>query len=196
MNEEQVLEQNPEIPVEPQQEAEEKGKDKKKLTERKLKAELEKAEKRAQEAENKLQNKQQELDDTVRLLQRNQADFENFRRRNNAVRAESYDNGKRDTLLELLPTLDDFQRVLGSAQESDDPYHKGMELVYRKFYDALTKLGLSPLNSEGKFDPNLHNAVLSEAVEGVEPETILAVFQQGYTLGDKILRHSMVKVSE
>jgi molecular chaperone GrpE len=143
-----------------------------------------------------LEKKQQELDDTIRLLQRNQADFENFRRRNNSVRAESYENGKRDAVSELLPSLDDFDRIVSNADKADEAWVEGVKLVYRKFTDELKKLGLSEIEAEGKFDPNLHNAVLSEAADGVESETILAVLQKGYRMGDKILRHSMVKVSE
>ena len=128
-----------------------------------------------------LDKKQQELDETIRLLQRNQADFENYRRRNNSVRAESYENGKRDAV---------------NADKADEAWVEGVKLVYRKFTEELKKLGLTEIEAEGKFDPNLHNAVLSEAAEGVESETILAVLQKGYKMGDKILRHSMVKVSE
>ena len=147
-------------------------------------------------AQEELAKKQQELDDTIRLLQRNQADFENFRRRNNSVRAESYESGKRDAVAELLPSLDDFDRIIANADKADEAWVEGVKLVYRKFTDELKKLGLTEIESEGKFDPNLHNAVLSEAAEGVESETILAVLQKGYKMGDKILRHSMVKVSE
>ena len=147
-------------------------------------------------AQQELEKKQQELDDTIRLLQRNQADFENFRRRNNAVRAESYENGKRDAVSELLPSLDDFDRMMANADKADEAWVEGVKLVYRKFTEELKKLGLAEIEAEGRFDPNLHNAVLSEAVEGVESETILAVLQKGYKMGDKILRHSMVKVSE
>ncbi len=148
------------------------------------------------EAQEALEKKQQELDETIRLLQRNQADFENFRRRNNSVRAESYENGKRDAVSELLPALDDFDRIMANAENADEAWVEGVKLVYRKFTEELKKLGLMEIESEGKFDPNLHNAVLSEAAEGVESETILAVLQKGYKMGDKILRHSMVKVSE
>ncbi len=147
-------------------------------------------------AQEELAKKQQELDDTIRLLQRNQADFENFRRRNNSVRAESYESGKRDAVAELLPSLDDFDRIIANADKADEAWVEGVKLVYRKFTDELKKLGLTEIESEGKFDPNLHNAVLSEAAEGMESETILAVLQKGYKMGDKILRHSMVKVSE
>lgn len=147
-------------------------------------------------AQEDLEKKQQELDDTIRLLQRNQADFENYRRRNNSVRAESYENGRRDAVSELLPSLDDFDRIAANADKADEAWVEGVKLVYRKFTEALKKLGLTEIETEGKFDPNLHNAVLSEAAEGVESETILAVLQKGYRMGDKILRHSMVKVSE
>ena len=143
-----------------------------------------------------LDKKQQELDETIRLLQRNQADFENYRRRNNSVRAESYENGKRDAVSELLPALDDFDRIMANADKADEAWVEGVKLVYRKFTEELKKLGLTEIEAEGKFDPNLHNAVLSEAAEGVESETILDVLQKGYKMGDKILRHSMVKVSE
>ena len=143
-----------------------------------------------------LKKKQQELDDTIRLLQRNQADFENFRRRNNSVRAESYENGKRDAVAELLPSLDDFDRIISNADKADEAWVEGVKLVHRKFTEELRKLGLAEIEAEGKFDPNFHNAVLSEAADGVESETILAVLQKGYKMGDKILRHSMVKVAE
>ena len=83
---EQETEKEPEVQETPQEETRQ---DKKKLSERKLRAELDKAEKRAAEAENKLKHKQQELDDTIRLLQRNQADFDNFRKRNASLRQET-----------------------------------------------------------------------------------------------------------
>ena len=158
--------------------------------------ELAKVQEALKAAQEDLEKKQKELDDTIRLLQRNQADFENYRRRNNSVRAESYENGKRDAVAELLPSLDDFDRIVSNADKADEAWVEGVKLVYRKFTDELKKLGLSEIEAEGKFDPNLHNAVLSEAADGVESETILAVLQKGYKMGDKILRHSMVKVSE
>ena len=158
--------------------------------------EFEKVREELKKAQEDLEKKQQELDDTIRLLQRNQADFENFRRRNNSVRAESYESGRRDAVAELLPSLDDFDRIVANADKADDAWVEGVKLVYRKFTDALKKLGLAEIEAEGKFDPNLHNAVLSEAAEGMESEMILAVLQKGYKMGDKILRHSMVKVSE
>ena len=159
-------------------------------------AELEKTKKKLGEAEAALEKAQKEKDEYMLLLQRNQADFENFRRRNNSVRAESIDTGRREVILEMLPALDDFERVLAEPGNGGEAFVEGVRLVYKKFSAALEKLGLAPLEDSGKFDPNLHNAILSEKAEGVEPETILQVFQKGYKVSDKIIRHSMVKVSE
>lgn len=138
---------------------------------------------------------QKKLDETVNLLQRNQADFENYRRRNATVRADSYEEGKRDAITALLPILDDFDRVADS-EPKDEKWAEGVMLVHRKLTETLQKQGLSEVETDGEFDPNLHNAVMAEAAEGVEKGKILAVFQKGYRVKDKIVRHSMVKVSE
>lgn len=138
---------------------------------------------------------QKEKDETVQLLQRTQADFENYRRRNASLRTDSLEEGKRDCINELLPVLDNFERAF-STECTDENWKKGIELVQRQLTDALTKLGLTEVETDGKFDPNLHNAVMQEKVEGKESGDILMVFQKGYRVGDKIIRYSMVKVAE
>lgn len=138
---------------------------------------------------------QKKLDETVNLLQRNQADFDNYRRRNASVRADSYEEGKRDAITALLPILDDFDRV-AATEPKDAAWAEGVLLVHRKLNETLQKQGLSEVETEGDFDPNLHNAVMAEAVDGVEKGKILQTFQKGYRVKDKIVRHSMVKVSE
>ncbi len=138
---------------------------------------------------------QKQLDETVALLQRNQADFDNYRRRNATVRADSYEEGKRDAITALLPILDDFDRV-AESDAKDEAWAEGVKLVHRKLMETLQKQGLTEVETDGLFDPNLHNAVMMEPAEGVEKGTILAVFQKGYRVKDKIVRHSMVKVSE
>ena len=138
---------------------------------------------------------QKKLDETVALLQRNQADFDNFRKRNASVRADSYDEGKRDCIKALLPVLDDFDRVAESDANADG-WADGVKLVHRKLSEILQKEGLSEIPSEGAFDPNLHNAVMTEAVDGMESGQIVQTFQKGYQVKEKIIRHSMVKVSE
>ena len=138
---------------------------------------------------------QKKLDDTIALLQRNQADFDNFRKRNASVRADSYDEGKRDCIKALLPVLDDFDRV-AESDASAEGWADGVKLVHKKFAEILKKEGLEEIPSDGAFDPELHNAVMTEAVEGLESGNIVQTFQKGYKVKEKIIRHSMVKVSE
>ena len=138
---------------------------------------------------------QKKLDETVALLQRNQADFDNFRKRNASVRADSYDEGRRDCIKALLPVLDDFDRVSESDPKAEG-WADGVKLVHKKLCETLQKEGLEEIPSDGAFDPELHNAVMTEAVDGMESGQIVQTFQKGYKVKEKILRHSMVKVSE
>ncbi len=137
-----------------------------------------------------------EKDETVVLLQRIQADFDNFRRRNASIRLDSYEEGKRDTVKELLPALDSLERALGSIPEENAIWRDGIVLVQRQMMDALKKLGLEEIESDCKFDPSKHEAVMREKTEGKESGEIVVVFQKGYRMGDKIIRHCMVKVAE
>ena len=137
-----------------------------------------------------------EKDETVVLLQRIQADFDNFRRRNASIRLDSYEEGKRDTVKELLPALDSLERALDSIPAEGAVWRDGIVLVQRQMMDALKKLGLEEIESDCKFDPNKHEAVMREKAEGKESGEIVVVFQKGYRMGDKIIRHCMVKVAE
>ena len=141
---------------------------------------------------------QKEKDETVTLLQRNQADFDNFRRRNATIRADSYEEGKRECIKQLLPALDNFDRALESdgAGSDGDGWREGVCMACRQLHELLGKLGMEEVDASGKFDPNLHEAVMQEQVEGKESGEILAVLQKGYRVGDKIIRHSMVKVAQ
>lgn len=137
-----------------------------------------------------------EKDETVTLLQRIQADFDNFRRRNASIRLDSYEEGKRDAVKELLPALDSLERALDSIPEEGALWRDGIVLVQRQMMDALKKLGLEEIESDCKFDPTKHEAVMREKTEGKESGEIVVVFQKGYRMGDKIIRHCMVKVAE
>ena len=141
---------------------------------------------------------QKERDETVTLLQRNQADFENYRRRNASIRTDSYEEGKRDCIKGLLPALDNFDRALeNEASNGDkDGWREGVRLACRQLHELLAKQGLEEVDASGRFDPNLHEAVMQEQAEGKESGEILAVLQKGYRVGDKIIRHSMVKVAQ
>ena len=144
-----------------------------------------------------IESLQKEKDDTVQLLQRIQADFDNFRRRNASIRLDSYEEGKRDAIKELLPALDSFDRALASTGENcDKALLEGILLVQRQLLDSLQKLGLEEVEAAGQFDPNKHEAILREKAEGKPSGEILDVLQKGYRVGEKVLRHSMVKVAE
>lgn len=143
-----------------------------------------------------LESLRKEKDETVRLVQRTQADFDNYRRRNNAAKAESYEDGKRAVVKELLPVLDNFDRAMDADASAAASWQDGVKMVYRQLFDTLRKLGLSEIEVSSGFDPALHNAVLSEKSDEVPSGEILQVLQKGYRMGDAILRHSMVKVSE
>ena len=132
----------------------------------------------------------------VEQLQRIQADFDNYRRRNSSVRLESYEEGKRDAVKDLLPALDSLERALDSSPPEQSIWREGIVLVQRQMLDALKKLGLEEIESDCKFDPTKHEAVMREKTEGKESGEIVVVFQKGYRMGDKIIRHCMVKVAE
>ena len=130
------------------------------------------------------------------LAQRVQADFDNFRRRNQSVRADAFDDGARTFAATLLPVLDNLERAIAAAQDSADASLKeGVEMVYRQLTDAFAKRGITPISRLGeKFDPNLENAVMQAPAEAGEPGTVCEVLQKGYQMGASVLRHAMVKV--
>lgn len=144
-----------------------------------------------QEALSKAQAQSEEY---LSMAQRVQADFENFRRRNNSVRAESFEDGARDFIKNILPVIDNLERAL-AAESHDEALHEGVSMVYRQLMDVMEKRGVTAIDRTGeKFDPNLENAVMQgDASEG-EPGTVCAVLMKGYKLGDHVLRHAMVKV--
>lgn len=130
------------------------------------------------------------------MAQRIQADFENYRKRNESVRADAYADGKKDVAVVMLPVLDNLERAVDAASDSpDNALKSGMELVLKQMTEVYQKLDVTPIDRLGeKFDPNLENAVLQGTAEEGEPGTVCQVLQKGYRMGDKILRHAMVKV--
>ena len=130
------------------------------------------------------------------MAQRVQADFENYRKRNESVRADAYADGKKDVAAVMLPVLDNLERAVdAAAASSDEALKSGMELVLKQMADVYKKLDVTPIDRLGeKFDPNLENAVLQGTEDEGEPGTVCQVLQKGYRMGDRILRHAMVKV--
>lgn len=132
-------------------------------------------------------------------LLRRQAEFENYRKRMERERGEVYQRARAEVLLELLPVLDNFERALSSFESAggdSEAFLQGVQLIHKQLKDAVTRLGLQPVESVGQtFDPHLHEAVTMEASDEHEENTIIEEFERGYKLGDRLLRPAKVKVA-
>ena len=126
------------------------------------------------------------------------ADTENTRRRLQQEAEQTRKYRIQSFALDILPVLDNLERALAIEPTPEtESYRKGVEMIYQQLIHALTKEGVSEIEALGKeFDPNFHQALMMEAVEGVEPNHVPEVLQKGYMLKDRILRAAMVKVSE
>lgn len=122
------------------------------------------------------------------------AEYDNFRRRSAKEREAIFADVRADTVTKFLQVYDNLARAL-AQQTADEAYYKGVELTMAQFVDTLEKLGVTEIPAVGeKFDPALHNAVMHEQDETKEDGLIVEEFQKGFKLGDKVIRHSMVKV--
>ena len=129
------------------------------------------------------------------MAQRVQADFDNFRRRNESVRADAYNEGQRNVAAVFLPVLDNLERALAAQTSEGDALRTGVEMTLKQMKEVYEKLGVTPIDRLGEpFDPNLENAVMQGAPEDGEPGTVCAVLQKGYMMGKTVIRHAMVKV--
>ncbi len=136
-----------------------------------------------------------EKNELQELLQRRQAEFENYRRRNERERGELLEFAAMDTVKALLPVLDDFERAL-RVESADTEYARGLELIYQRFYEALRKLGLEPISAEVPlFNPHIHHAVEMVDTKDHPDQTILEEYQRGYYFKGRLLRPAMVKVA-
>jgi molecular chaperone GrpE len=148
------------------------------------------------EEKDRLLEEKAELED---LLRRRQAEFENFRKRAERERAETYEDATAATMAKLLPVVDDFERAMKSAPAAEGllaDYVKGMALIHQQFVETLVKLGLKPLDTAGaEFDPNLHHAVQKVEVEGTETDMVMEEYQRGYLFKERLVRPAMVKVA-
>ncbi|KYC36256.1 molecular chaperone GrpE [Scytonema hofmannii PCC 7110] len=127
------------------------------------------------------------------------ADFENYRKRNQKEKEDLEQQLKRNTITELLPVVDNFERARAQIKPQNDgemTIHKSYQGVYKLLVDCLKRLGVSPMRPDGQpFDPNLHEAVLREPTDEYPEGTVLEELVRGYYLGERVLRHAMVKVA-
>ena len=125
------------------------------------------------------------------------ADFDNFRRRSEKEKSDIYAFANEKIFVQLLDVIDNFERAMETAAEGDK-FAEGMGLILKQLTGILEKNHVKEIEAEGKpFDPNFHNAALTEpAPEGMESGTVLRVLQKGYMLNDKVIRPSMVSVTQ
>lgn len=144
-----------------------------------------------------------EIADLKDRLARRQADFENYRKRVERERAETYERAVAEIAGKLLPVLDNLKRVFDvegnvESTESDEFRHflSGVDLIFKQLAGVLENLGVKPISAVGeRFDPHIHEAVVTESTDEYEPDTVMQEIIRGYRLGDKLIRPAMVKVA-
>lgn len=158
------------------------------------------------ELRERLASVQDELEEINEKYLRKAAEFENYRRRMDRETRRRYDAGKIDVVKAMLDVLDDLERSvdaaeeLKEAQDAETAYESlrgGVDMVHRKFKDALNQIGIERIDAEGDpFDESLHEAMMQQpAPDDVEPGTVLNEVQTGYRMGDRVIRHSRVIVA-
>ena len=136
-------------------------------------------------------------DEYLDLLQRTKADFENYRKRAARDQERLVAHAHERLVRELLPVLDDLERTLEAAERHEEAaLVEGVRLVERSLRKALEKEGLKEIETEGPFDPHVHEAVLTQPADDAEQGAVLEVMQRGYRLGDKVVRPAKGIVAE
>ena len=158
-------------------------------------AEDQKVDEKAEAAEEKKEEKEAEPEEDgdakyLRLM----ADFQNYKKRVEKEKKDLYSYANEKLVTELLAVLDNFERAL-AHEDSGDGFKEGMEMIFKQLMDVLEKSGLAEIAALGEdFDPNFHNAVMTEETEEYESGKVSGVLQKGYSLNGKVIRPSMVKV--
>ncbi len=125
------------------------------------------------------------------------ADFQNYKRRMENEKKEIFNYANETIITELLSVLDNFERAIDSDKFNEKTLLEGVKMIYNELQEVLSKYGLKEINTENcEFDPNFHHAVMKEPVDHTVSNMIIEVFQKGYTFNGKVIRPSMVKVSE
>ncbi len=136
-----------------------------------------------------------ELEESKDKYLRLMAEYDNFRKRSAKERLELSATVKGNTIGEILPVFDNFERAL-AAETQDTNYKAGVEMIFKQFGDMLTKLGVEIIDPIGQtFDPNIANAVNQIEDENLGENEVAQVFQKGYKIGDKVIRYAMVVVA-
>lgn len=146
----------------------------------------------------KKDKKDQQIEELTDRVQRQMAEFDNFRKRSEKEKAAMYEVGAKSIIEKILPTIDNFERGLAvlTEEQKAEPFAAGMEKVYRQMLTTLESAGVKPIEAVGKeFDPNFHNAVMHVEDEEAGENIVVEEFQKGYMYRESVVRHSMVKVA-
>lgn len=153
-----------------------------------------------EEEEKKLEepSKKEETDKAAEYLdkwQRLMAEFDNFRKRSQKEKSDAYDFAVGNTVVELLPVIDNFERAL-KVESQDKAFYEGVTMIYKQFISFLENIQVTPIEAKDQpFDPNLHNAILHIEDENYGENVVVEELQKGYLYKEKVIRHSMVKVA-
>ncbi len=124
------------------------------------------------------------------------AEYDNYRKRTAKEKESLYTDAKIDTVNAMLGVYDNLERGIAQYGDEESPHRKGLEMVFNQFKESLKKLGVETMDAVGQpFDPEKHNAVMHIEDESYGENTVVEVLQQGFTLGDKVLRFAIVKVA-
>ena len=123
------------------------------------------------------------------------AEYDNYRKRTSKEKIEAYGDAAAKTIAEILPAIDNFERAL-DAETHDESYKNGIRMIFNQLQDILKKIGVTEIEALNQpFDPKIHSAIKQIDDENFGENTVCQVFQKGYRLGDRIIRHSMVAVA-
>jgi molecular chaperone GrpE len=147
--------------------------------------------------EQRIEELERERDEYLDSLQRLKAEFDNYRKRVTREQESLVTHAHERLVKELLPVLDDLERALEAASEHEEAeLEEGVRLVHRSLLGLLAREGLAEIETDGPFDPHVHEALLAQPAEEAEPGSVLQVLQKGYRLGDRVLRPARVVVAE
>lgn len=148
-----------------------------------------------EELREEIESLKKELADEKEKYLRLDAEYYNYRTRSLKEKQDAYDNAQMKAVTEILGVIDNFERAL-TAECTDANFKKGVEMIFKQYTSILEKLGVKEIEAEGKpFDPNFHNAVSQTTDESLGENTVAAVLQKGYAMGNKVIRHAMVTVA-
>ena len=144
----------------------------------------------------KLEAEEKKNADLKNQLLRTAAEYDNYRKRTAKEKDNLYQDAKADTIKEFLAVYDNLERAVATEGDEDSPHKKGLEMIFHQYQEILKKLGVTEIEAQGQpFDPEKHNAVMHIDDENLGENVVSQVFQAGFLLGDKVIRHAIVQVA-